>query len=142
MQKSRPGSTKTNLPPIVPQIPEQAAICVAELARRIPEFLYECQYRGHSPRTIEEEKSVLQKFLRFLQENEIPFCTSHNIRGYLTCVAEGGMQRGGRWGQKPATPVRPRTVRNHWGYLRTFLNLNLPRFSYHSESGQLSCLMR
>lgn len=33
------------------------------------------------------------------------------------------MQRGGRWGNQTAQrPVRPRTVRNHWGYLRTFFN--------------------
>lgn len=118
MRKRPPGSLKTAYP-FQDQIP---AIAVADLARRIPEFLYECEYRGHSPRTLTEERSVLEKFLRHLQESQVQQCDGGTIRQYLTHVAQGGLQREGRWSQNAPRPVRPRTVRNHWSYLRTFFN--------------------
>lgn len=126
MQKRPPGSPK-------PQRPTEAgtetsnsdpmlSVSVTDLTRRIPEFIYECQYRGHSTRTLEEERSVLNKLLRYLEESDATHCSGAEIRQYLTHVAQGGLQRGGRWGNQPARPVRPRTVRNHWGYLCTFFN--------------------
>lgn len=118
MRKRPQGSLQT----AYPFQDQNPTITVAVLARRIPEFLYECEYRGHSPVTLVEERSVLEKFLRYLQENKVPHCGGVEIRQYLTHVAQGGLQRGGRWGQKTAQPVRPRTVRNHWSYLRTFFN--------------------
>jgi site-specific recombinase XerD len=120
MRKRPPGSTKT-----ARRIEDQnleLGIPLKDLANRIPEFLYDCEYRGHSPRTLQQECAVLEKLLRYLQEEGAAYCGTAQLRQFLIHVAQGGMQRGGRWGQQPARQVRPRTVRNYWGYLRTFFN--------------------
>lgn len=123
MQKRPPGFQKPQRLNSRNSPGSDGAITVLELARRIPEFIYECEYRGHSPRTLEEERAVLHKALRFFQESGFEYCGGSEIRQYLKLVAEGGLQRGGRWGNQTAQrPVRPRAVRNHWGYLRTFFN--------------------
>lgn len=121
MTKRPQGSSKTLRPEAGPKKSQATAITVVALARRIPEFINECQYRGHSPTTLKEESAVLAKMLRYLQESKATHCGGVEIRQYLNLVAQGGMQRGGRWGAEPR-PVRPRTVRNHWSYLRTFFN--------------------
>lgn len=123
MYERPPGSQKTARPISSERIDFDGAVEVAVLSRRIQEFLYECEYRGHSSRTLEEERSVLNKLERYLQENSCTCCGGGEIRQFLNAVAKGEMQRGGRWGsQTTPTPVRPRTVRNHWSYLRTFFN--------------------
>lgn len=99
-----------------------SGITVCDLNSYVTEYLFDCQYRNQSPRTLQEVTTALNKFLGYLQHSEVVECSPNDIRRYLISVAQGGLQHGGRWGQSAPKPVRPRTVRNHWAYLRTFFN--------------------
>jgi hypothetical protein len=73
-----------------------STISVEELIRRVFEFLRKCEYRGHSPHTLTEEQSVLEKLLRHFRETKAVQCGGVEIRQYLNHVVQDGLQRGGR----------------------------------------------
>ncbi|HVF10185.1 MAG TPA: hypothetical protein VNA16_05250 [Abditibacteriaceae bacterium] len=114
MQKRPPGFYKPAPASADREDDENPHIEGATLPHLIESFLDDCAHRNHSPRTLEEERSVLEKFLRYLRETGATVCGEAEIRAFTKCERDGGMQRKGRLGRKAASqPIRPRIVKNH-----------------------------
>jgi site-specific recombinase XerD len=64
---------------------------------------------------------LLKKLEWFLTDREKETCSTLELREFLAYVRNGHLEPGGRWGNPHSTrPVRPRTVRDYHGHLRTF----------------------
>lgn len=97
------------------------AISAADLPAHARDWLFDCEYRQHSPKTIEWRRNALAKLHWFLQQRDYPHCGVTELRQFLAYLSNGHREAGGRWGNPTLTkPVRPRTVKDYHGALRTF----------------------
>ena len=109
MQNRPPRYTKTD-----------ASIGTSELARAAQGWLLDCEIRQHSNRTLDSRKSIVDKLIWFLKQNELPVCGTLELRQFLAYLTKGHERPGGRWGNAQMTKaVRPRTVHTYHGHLRT-----------------------
>lgn len=84
-------------------------------------WLLDGEIRQHSPQTRAVRRIVLDKLLWFLRERGAASCGGIELRRFLAYVSTGHREEGGRWGNPSLTrQVRPRTVKDYHGHLRTF----------------------
>lgn len=96
-----------------------ATISVAELTRHAQDWLYDGEYRNHSPRTIEAKRDVVKKLLWFLEHRQYSTCGTPELRQFLAYITTGHLEPGGRWGNPHMTrAVTPRTVASYYVYLQ------------------------
>ncbi len=102
---------------------QHPAISLPELEANWKSWLYDCQYRLHSPRTIEFRQDVLGKLLWFCRLRGFQGCGPVELRQFLIYVENGHKEPEGRWGNpKMVKPVRPRTVHRYYRELKTFFS--------------------
>ena len=97
------------------------AVLVGDLPRHIEDWLYDCQFRQHSPRTVEFRQHVGDKLRWFLEREQSTQCGLSELRRYLAHVANGHEEPGGRWGNAAnKRPTRPATIHRYFRELKTF----------------------
>lgn len=96
-------------------------------------YLLDNQARGHSARTLDQARWVLEKLAWWLETFQHDSLSSDTLRGWLTYVRTAHTRPEGRWGQPGAvweprrgnqaarTPASSRSLKNYWGILRTWL---------------------
>ncbi len=86
-------------------------------------WLYDCEIRQHSARTVELRKLIIEKLEWWLDQKQIERIDVHSLRQFLHYVANGHKEPGGRWGDplKTATP-KPATVQLYHRHIRACLN--------------------
>ena len=117
MQKTAPyfPGAPASLHPITTQI------TVSDLERGAQDWLFDAEYRNHSPRTIQEKKEFTQKLLWFLDKKGYPTCSHHELREFLAYITTGHQDPEGRWGNpRVRKPVRPITVAHYYVLLQAF----------------------
>src|SRR5437764_13882729 len=93
-------------------------ISTRQLERHAKGWLFDSEYRQHSPRTLEARRFLVEKLVWWLRQEEREGCGAGEIRGFLAYI--GRAHPSGRWGNARQTKaVRPRTVATHFGNLRT-----------------------
>lgn len=99
----------------------EAHLDLSILERFAEGWLLDGEIRQHSPQTNAVRRIVIQKLLWFLKDREYPACGTQELRQFLAYLTRGHNDEGGRWGNPQLTrPVRPRTVKDYHGHLRTF----------------------
>lgn len=98
--------------------PVSTEIALPELLRLGEGWLLDCEYRQHSPRTLEERREILARLEWFLVQQGRQACSETDLRAFLAHVATGHLREPGRWGRH-RTPVKPKTVHSYHGRLRT-----------------------
>ncbi len=100
------------------------SIPTADLKRHIQDWLFDCDYRQHSARTIETRRVVTDKLLWFLHQEQHKNCGVAEIRQFLAYLRRGHESTEGRWHNKQNprcfTALRPVTVHMYYSHLRTF----------------------
>jgi site-specific recombinase XerD len=92
----------------------------SDLARHLQDWLYDCQFQQHSPRTIEFRQHTGEKMLWFLHREKAGTCGLTELRRFLAHVANGHEEPGGRWGNpRMNKPVRSATLHRYYRELRT-----------------------
>jgi len=95
-------------------------LATSALERLSEEWLLDCEYRLHSPRTLETRRIFLQKLHWFLQNRSYERCGARELREFFHYLMHGH-EEGGRWGRKHLNkPVRPNTVKDYWICLNSF----------------------
>lgn len=98
-----------------------AVLSTSDLADLAERWLDACDGQFHSERTIEARRSILDKLLWFLRHVETDQCGTREVEKFLAYLRHGHKESGGRWDNPQMTrPVRPRTVKDYYGHLRTF----------------------
>lgn len=101
----------------IPTLPVEA------LARHIEDWLYDCQFRQYSPRTIEFWRHFGDKLLWLLRRESHARCGVTELRAFLAHVANGHQEPGGRWGNPQMTqPARSATIHRYYRELRTLFH--------------------
>lgn len=97
------------------------SISLRDLESHVGAWLLTCEIDQHSPRTISNRKSIVDKLVWFMRTYEYPEADLDTLRRFLAYVTNGHKKTGGRWGNPQCIrPVRPRTVHTYHGHLRTF----------------------
>lgn len=97
------------------------AIPVEDLRRFAQGWTLDGQYRQLSPLTTEARRNVLGHFLWWLDREGAMTCDAQEIKGFLHYATVGHQDPGGRYGVAKLTkPLRPRTVKDIFGILRSF----------------------
>jgi len=101
--------------------PVSAGIRVSDLAFYGKNWLLDGEVRQHSAQVISTRRLILSKLEWFLQLRGHEVCGQTELREFLAYLGRGHAEPGGRWGNPHLTrPVRPRTVKDYHGHLRTF----------------------
>jgi len=96
---------------------------VAELAGLARNFLLDAELSDRSPKTIQGERDVLEKLQWWLARRECTACGVEELRGFFLYLQKSHTEPGGRWGNPAGTrPLKPRTIRLYFAYLRAFFN--------------------
>lgn len=103
------------------------ALSLASLEAEGAGWLLDCEYRQHSPRTLEERRDFLAKLAWLMAREHLAELTPAACRAFLRHVAVGHLETAGRWGnEEPRTanfsPVKPATLHSYYRRLRTFAN--------------------
>ena len=86
-------------------------------------WLYDCEIRQHSPRTVELRKTIIDKFEWWLDQKQISRIDAMSLRQFLHYVANGHKEEGGRWGDPlKNTAPKPATVQLYHRHIRACLN--------------------
>jgi len=94
-------------------------LTVAALERYARDWLCDCQYRQHSPRTTETRRLILDKLLWFLREQDFERCGLSEIRAFLVYLSDSHDSPEGRWNNpKKRKPIKARTIHTWHGHLR------------------------
>ncbi len=81
----------------------------------------ECEYRFHSPRTLETRRVLLKNLVWFLNHRRFGSCDTRELKQFFHYLRHGHEEPNGRWGNKQwKDSVRPETVRDYWICLNTF----------------------
>lgn len=112
---------KTALRSPKPAAPVSAGIRVSDLAFYGKNWLLDGEVRQHSAQVLSTRRLILSKLEWFLQTRGHEVCGQTELREFLAYLGRGHAEPGGRWGNPHLTrPVRPRTVKDYHGHLRTF----------------------
>ena len=96
-------------------------INVQELRKFGQGWILDGQYRQLSPLTAEARRNVLDHFFWWLARDQALTCGAQEIKGFLNYATIGHREPGGRYGvAKLNKPLRPRTVKDIYGILRSF----------------------
>jgi len=84
------------------------------------EWLLDCEYRFHSPRTLKTRRIFLKNLHWFLRHRGYESYSTPELREFFYYLMHGH-EDGGRWGHKHLNkPVRPNTVKDYWICLNSF----------------------
>ena len=98
-------------------------IPVADLTRYAEDWFLDCEYRMHSPKTIETRRVFVKSLLWFLNNRGCQSCGTPELRQFFSYLLHGHEESGGRWGNPRLTqPVRPITVKDYWVNIRCLFN--------------------
>ncbi|HEY0075113.1 MAG TPA: tyrosine-type recombinase/integrase [Abditibacteriaceae bacterium] len=98
-------------------------VSVPDLKHHLQDWLYDCQFRQHSPRTTEFRQHTGEKLIWFLERQKCDRCSVVELRQFLAYVANGHLEAGGRWGNpNMKRPVRPATLHRYYRELRTLFS--------------------
>lgn len=112
---------KTALRSPKPSVPVSVAIRASDLAYYGKIWLLDCEVRQHSSQVLYTRGLILSKLEWLLLLRGYDVCGPMQIREFLVYLTRGHLEPGGRWGNPHLTqPVRPRTVKDYHGHLRTF----------------------
>lgn len=101
--------------------PASAGIRVSDLAFYGKNCLLDGEVRQHSAQVLSTRRLILSKLEWFLQLRGHEVCGQTEVREFLAYLGRSHAEPGGRWGNPHLTrPVRPRTVKDYHGHLRTF----------------------
>ncbi|MBV9865372.1 MAG: tyrosine-type recombinase/integrase [Abitibacteriaceae bacterium] len=99
------------------------AVHIADLEQFAQDYLYDCDLRLQSPRTIETRRVFLRNFFWFLHQRNYATCGASEIRHFFHYLAHGHEEAGGRFGNKNLThAVRPITVMDYYTCLRSLFD--------------------
>ena len=99
------------------------SVRLPDLERFAQGWVLDGQYRQLAPQTLEARKKTLQHLCWWLRKEGLTECDTFEIRGFLHYVGVGHLEPGGRWGIPTLVkPVRPRTVKDTFGLLRSFFS--------------------
>lgn len=97
------------------------SLSLPQFAQVAKDWLFDCEYRQHSPSTIATRRIVTDKLNWFLEQRECDQCSTSELRQFLAYLSRGYEDAAGLWGNARFNkPVRPRTVHSYYGHLRTF----------------------
>jgi site-specific recombinase XerD len=103
--------------------PPAPSLSLEEVDRYASDYLFDCEYRQHSERTLREKKICLDKLRWFLRVKGCTECGTGELRRFLAYATNGHLEPGGRWGNPRMTrPIRPITVRGYYRYLQSLFN--------------------
>jgi site-specific recombinase XerD len=95
------------------------ALTIPELERHAQDWLFDGEYRNHAQTTIAGKRDVIKKLIWFLSTRQLQQCGVAELRQFLAYVANGHTDPNGRWGNPNLKkPVRPRTVKYYYVYLK------------------------
>jgi site-specific recombinase XerD len=100
---------------------ETAALTPAAIKKHAQGWLLDCEIRQHSKRTLDRRREMLDKFLWWLHQEEVAEVGTFELRMFFAYLTRGHQDAGGRWGNPQlSSALRPRTVKDYHGHLRTF----------------------
>lgn len=100
-----------------------AALAIGELQRFVDGWILDSEYRQLSPSTMEIRRGITYRLMWFLDHKKLSQCGTLEVRAFLNYVANGHKEPGGRWNNPRLTEaVRPRTVRDFYGVLKTMFH--------------------
>lgn len=113
-------SVESEVNPQLEQEPEHRCnLSISALENAMEEWLLDCEYRLHSPRTLETRRSFLKNLLWFLRHRNCSHCGPRELKTFLHYLRHGH-EEGGRWGKAHLNrSVRPTTVKDYWICLHT-----------------------
>ena len=75
----------------------QMALTLPELRGNIEEWLVDCEYRNHSPRTIEVRRLFTRNLLWWLEHTGREQCGTPQLKQFFLYLRNGHEEAGGRW---------------------------------------------
>jgi site-specific recombinase XerD len=124
MQKTALRSAKSGLSNGTPRNGANrtsARIGVTELERQAEGWLLDGEIQQHSKQTLATRCLFMSKLVWFLRHQDFQECGTLELRQFPVYLTRGHEETGGRWGNPHLNrPVRPRTVKDYHGHLRTF----------------------
>lgn len=95
-------------------------VAVSDLERLATEYLLDCEYRGHQPHTVANNRTFLANFCWFLRQKCRGICGRQEIKQFLHYLQQEPGE-GGRWGiPRLNKPLRPITARTYHRCLMTY----------------------
>ncbi|HHX42226.1 MAG TPA: tyrosine-type recombinase/integrase [Armatimonadetes bacterium] len=111
----------------------EGALSVKECGHLAEGWFADGEMRQLSEYTLVARRSTLRKLIWFLEQQGAETVGTNEIRAFLSYVANGHKQDGGRWGNtetRAKRAVRPTTVHTYFAILRSF-------FAFVVEEGAL-----
>ena len=100
-----------------------STLAVAEIENLIEQYLYDCELRLQSPRTLETRRVFFRNWLWFLNNRGYKTCGTAEIRMFLHYLGHGHQDDGGRFGNANLKrAVRPVTVLDYYVCLRSLFD--------------------
>ena len=94
-----------------------ACIAIADLEKFAQEWIFEGEFRSHSPKTIEARQIFSKNLLWFLKQNGFESCGKRELKLFFVYLAKP--QPEGRWGNPHRTAaLRPVSVKDYFVTLR------------------------
>lgn len=100
-----------------------SGLAVADLENLVGQYLYDCELRLQSPRTLETRRVFLRNWIWFLRQHRYGNCGVAEIRQFLHYLGHGHEEEDGRFGKANLKrAVRPITVMDYYVCLRSFFD--------------------
>jgi site-specific recombinase XerD len=124
MQKKAPAcrnqKTRASTSTVAPIVDAIEAGLITRLGE---DWILDCKFRGHSPRTLEFRHHVIIKFAWFLEREGFTHSSLSAVKAYLAYVQVGHLEPKGRWDNPHLKkPVASATVHRHYRELRTWIS--------------------
>jgi site-specific recombinase XerD len=114
------SGTSPAVPPTTVSSTVPLVMATAALERASEEWLLDCEYRLHSPRTLDTRRIFLKNLRWFLAHRGYESCGTREMKEFFYYLRHGH-EEGGRWGRKHLNkPARPDTVKDYWICLNSF----------------------
>lgn len=117
------GTVATSVLPCSPSekpVAASTSIPTRALEKACDEWLLDCEYRFHSPRTLETRRVLLKNLLWFLDHRKFESCDTRELKQFFHYLRHGHEEPNGRWGNKQCkASVRPETVKDYWLCINT-----------------------
>jgi integrase/recombinase XerD len=101
----------------------ETGLSVKDLERYAEGWFLSGEISQHSAATLANRRLIVKNLLWFLRRRKYETCDVMELRQFLAYLNTGHKEPGGRWGNPQQTkPVKPRTVQDYHGALRSFFN--------------------
>ncbi|MBV9865373.1 MAG: tyrosine-type recombinase/integrase [Abitibacteriaceae bacterium] len=117
---SSAGAKTASKPTVADDSQERGKLALRDIESLAEEWLLDCEYRLHSPQTLQTRRVFLTNLCWFLKHRHYQTCGTRELKEFLHYLRHGH-EEGGRWGRKHLNkPVRPVTVKDYHVCLSTF----------------------